>query len=1402
MKLDQIPVRLDPRLQHEWRALILGLYERDTNGAGKGEADLRSDLEDELESIKSVRAPLSRFLNGHGDEIRKWLCGENGVPSPKGETLANLCGVSVGELAELLLGLLPHNTTSNIRARDLRKLDFTIVAPDKGDQKTEHTQLSRWFEQVVTKGDRVIVRIASTSNTGDAFPYSRRYFTLERELLGLRQEEYPQCNVLVEPDPNEDEDYTPSEDDLIVYVAPLSLSNLSEWFERLYDNNRLNQDMYNLLREQFEALGALVVRWKSTESLLGMINALISGQIDAITQEKIFAYELEAKKRPLVFEKGRRARAWAIQSHVFFKKWYCEGFASDTRVTREELEKLLRSESGDDEPEGVRPGTLSTQDWVDVIDAILHSPARQQQLVTEWLESSKRSSMTSVLETAGVIKRCDDRDFFMLSEGWAEVGSMEFARYLEPEELSSFYQGKNLLPEHDTAMLAILFAKPERLNDWIEASMEAPSWIKTDLFLGLSSRDDRAEGLADVLLQRFWASVICDNRRSHECPPSMLARATRVFGARLPKCISLDPLAELEALAQFRYDADCEVTQEDYWAIVSMIPSHVSFDFVFSRGNLDNRVFLARNRGSHTLPLSAIAREHAKTNRAARRLLWGSKVERTRTEPAQLLEWVPSLIHDDAEQPEYCAPFRWDEILGSLEHVLEWGRTQGNKRDYINAVKHLLAHCPWEQLVRGWSGEHGRIPLGEDWPDGLGDPPPRLFAVFGLNALQRFREQNSRDELDEWMTFLTCPRSEQGHAATMRARICETIDLAVLINDREVLEHALGLNQTTFDKFRGIDAYDQLQRHDQELVQLPVAHALQMIFAESHRGLHKMGIRKPLRSYVRQREPFWVASLKVRNARLLDETCRQLDNHPAHQVSDTDWKMLIDWLLPNDRFVEGVRRIIDASLYPEAFDQFDSLDAQLRSPWSHVDPARRTDVIRGCLSRRLKNKQYQIPYEIIQVLTQWIDLGDCEQGLARVEEDMASLRDLVCWARAHDKVLFSEWYRESLEAPDPSAWDEIEDWLVDGALARVENVWEEFYDEHKICLLKRLSDDRLDGKLVASSPVLDDLILLEQAEDQIALLRRHDITGKHRVETLHRMLEETSSQDFEPWKHRVWCFLFKITSEERELLSAYHDTWRNDRALWAKSLEETPLRGCLLDDHYNAVAWWCTDEQLVEDKQLLIAHIGYTTRQAVKNVLKKLSGADDKVATLLSIELSCLAPIELSTSTLEAARVTLDSLKALVREALSEHGDSVDDAVLFQIQEQMPDMIWKGLQRGWNWIPQEEDQSLFSKIRRLQSQLVQANYSCSQEMEFIDRVLDLIGDTPAFEEEVKASIPGELRKLDLWELFELQVFRIHRPRYAQNMKRMRERLAEWRSSNTYSTPSPTSPPCSTLQPPQ
>lgn len=111
-----IPVKLSDRLATKWKQYILERADVDDQQALQALLELTG---------KDWRAPLSRFLNGHGDEVCKWL-----KPNEKGAALLDIIGCDNSELVSAFMQLLPSAPS---RVNELT--GFPLLKVDEDAQK-------------------------------------------------------------------------------------------------------------------------------------------------------------------------------------------------------------------------------------------------------------------------------------------------------------------------------------------------------------------------------------------------------------------------------------------------------------------------------------------------------------------------------------------------------------------------------------------------------------------------------------------------------------------------------------------------------------------------------------------------------------------------------------------------------------------------------------------------------------------------------------------------------------------------------------------------------------------------------------------------------------------------------------------------------------------------------------------------------------------------------------------------------------------------------------------------------------------------------------------------------------------------------------------------------------------
>lgn len=127
-----IPVRLSDQLATKWKQYILERAEVDNQQAlddklCEHNRQLYEHDERLYEQKKKMtwRAPLSRFLSGHGDEVCKWL-----RPNEKGEALLEIIGCDNSELVSTFMQLLPSAPS---RVNELT--GFPLLNVDEDAQK-------------------------------------------------------------------------------------------------------------------------------------------------------------------------------------------------------------------------------------------------------------------------------------------------------------------------------------------------------------------------------------------------------------------------------------------------------------------------------------------------------------------------------------------------------------------------------------------------------------------------------------------------------------------------------------------------------------------------------------------------------------------------------------------------------------------------------------------------------------------------------------------------------------------------------------------------------------------------------------------------------------------------------------------------------------------------------------------------------------------------------------------------------------------------------------------------------------------------------------------------------------------------------------------------------------------
>ena len=360
MKLDHIPVRLGEESVLRWREEILGLY-RGAQGDGTLEEEhLREDLEREL-GIKSVRAPLSRFLNGHGDEIRKWLCADGGEPNNKGKSLAALCGQDIDALIALLGSLLPSRASAGLEMDDLRWLDFRVMKLAKNREEIKFEQglmLRDWLEQE-RDGD---VPVAISSSRTSRWFYDAPA-ALEHELLEFQHGHRPGVTTTSRHNTNEG---------IAVEVSPLDRETLLSWFMKLRELGKVDDIQLERLQGAFVGEGADLFYQLDASELLALMEAIMAGNITRMSPAAMLKTLIVQRKQSATRNRSAAFQLWAATSSAFFVRWFRAHTHTGVKVNNRDLRALL---------ELPPPGELSVDDLDDLIDAISKEGDRQQQAI-------------------------------------------------------------------------------------------------------------------------------------------------------------------------------------------------------------------------------------------------------------------------------------------------------------------------------------------------------------------------------------------------------------------------------------------------------------------------------------------------------------------------------------------------------------------------------------------------------------------------------------------------------------------------------------------------------------------------------------------------------------------------------------------------------------------------------------------------------------------------------------------------------------------------------------------------------------------------------------------------------------------------------------------------------------
>ena len=1190
MKLDHIPVRLGEESVLRWREEILGLY-RGAQGDGTLEEEhLREDLEREL-GIKSVRAPLSRFLNGHGDEIRKWLCADGGEPNNKGKSLAALCGQDIDALIALLGSLLPSRASAGLEMDDLRWLDFRVMKLAKNREEIKFEQglmLRDWLEQE-RDGD---VPVAISSSRTSRWFYDAPA-ALEHELLEFQHGHRPGVTTTSRHNTNEG---------IAVEVSPLDRETLLSWFMKLRELGKVDDIQLERLQGAFVGEGADLFYQLDASELLALMEAIMAGNITRMSPAAMLKTLIVQRKQSATRNRSAAFQLWAATSSAFFVRWFRAHTHTGVKVNNRDLRALL---------ELPPPGELSVDDLDDLIDAISKEGDRQQQAIQALLSRMPANNILYELKQGGVFVEDEhDPGWFILSREWANIGALELIFELAPKDLSWL----DVFWNHETIPLVVRIAPPDHLGDWVDAILDDPSRITSGLEVleGLVSRADHARSLDDARLVRLWANLLWYTLSEDISQfVHVFERASHLFEERLPEFDPESPLATLaehaddEVIARYldvrQLEASLANKPSGERYLCRCVPFQLPFDFIKRVYPLESHPHFDMYEDIDGVPLVDIVRRLSnKGDRGARNVLWRANHLHKHLTREELLEWIPSLAFDEFDY----------EHVKTLEDMLAWasGTEDRSKRAaYLSALGHVYKNLESLQIPEGFG-------------DNVSNKFPTLWSLRMLEHLEKLEpitaEKNpSAWSLGKWLRPLIPEREKGLDLGPLR----KTMEIALTLRLKEVLRHATFVHKANIEQFFSIGTGVTMRRGG-TVEYYPAAQILCELHHKALQCLWLMGAREPLREFVGERDRFQITSNNLAQGRFIrrleDSICYRAEKIPK-ELDDETWEALVEWLFPPKTLLDYLEEHgAAAALWHFEADEKDAWKKKLPSPVLDLEPEKRRDFLITTLARKRDTLSFVRMPEMVRSFfsdihkLEDIDIDEVSSWRSN-EKDHASL---LFWARERDDAILEQWCEACLDPENhDDNWWTLKTWALEDRPRRVERIWPYIEDDHRRELLDRLNSPDDSQRISKDSPLLEHLDLFEYAGQRLHFLRKHEIEGEERARVVREVLfsarplgyhdrwivNGNTTEESTPapaWLSRFWEFV-NLTDVERELVSDDYTEWHADLRELSDALEVF-LDADREDDatvHPGCLGWgvhiWCTDALVRQYPALLEAYI-------------------------------------------------------------------------------------------------------------------------------------------------------------------------------------------------------------------
>ena len=1090
MNLDHIPVRLGEEGTRRWREEILGLYRGAQADAALEEEHLREDLERALDS-KSVRAPLSRFLNGHGDEIRKWLCADGGEPNDKGRALATLCKCNVDALCNKLLGYLPQRRTSRLQSEDFEHLALEVSNISEHIPEIPSTSLP------MPLGD-VLGIINASGKSADVIAHQA--MALETDLIA-RFYKQPTCSNAV-----------------TLRVEPVRGEVWRAWFRTLRELGRIDDPQLEVLTCAFAKDHSLAQRWPAPKVMLTLLDAIMSGQMLTASYEAVARFDVTRQKDALLSNCSASVVAWARHSGKFFKRWFERYGHAAARVDGARLRELLEIEQA---PEIDLDTALALVDASFVGDR----ESARDIIARTLLSKIQPLNLLHELKEGGVLQVCKgDPGWFELSDNWARVAYAEFGFELEPSDLS--WLGADFFTQEIT--LAIQCAPREKLLVWIEAVLDEPDRAKVacTILSALVSRIDLASCIDDDILKRLWAQGVWYqlSSRTSSSEEEEFVTVSKAFSTRLPRLDPHAPHKDLQELLCASYrerfvwegaDIDFVATRPEpkgddkitymgdpahepspfgeRWEenshkfaldLTKLAPFQLPFEFIVRTYKLCRHTLVPPRRSRKRLEYELTLWWARQGSESARKAIWCSEIVRQEMSQEELVTWIPSLEHDELHM----------EGLRPLDKLLAWVYTRilNNKHSvalaqhFTLALKQVYEHVgyigsepgPFRKGLQTFEFLHlfeGVLLLADLEPEPSGEEfqepndherreetMSRVCSRY--QAFARWLQQFIPDN-DEDLDFSPFVEREPIALEPMR----QVIELASAIDQVDVLRRALYLDNARFDLFMTRERY--VVDHDGRVKNFHAAELLCELYNNALKALWEKGEPGPLWEFERSGRPFQLRSPLLARRRLesairrcVKSTIMLRSANLSGEIPDHVWEAFVAWWFPAESlscYLERHNASNALKLFPER-----TREIAFPSPILDADPALRREIIIKTLGSYEERSLDDIPREILRFLVESLGLEtmahDKNLGVWRANE--ITRKELISWAMEHDDTILSRWCEACLD-PDnhEESWQKLKDWSLADQPRRVERIWPYIEKEHQ----RELSD-----RLESNDPVL------------------------------------------------------------------------------------------------------------------------------------------------------------------------------------------------------------------------------------------------------------------------------------------------------------------------------------------